>query len=41
MTASDDQRVDRIDAVLQIGQLVQKYVCAIDSRDFDAVAAPK
>lgn len=32
-------RIDRIDAMLQIGQLASRYAIACDSRDFDALVA--
>jgi ketosteroid isomerase-like protein len=34
-----DPRIDRLDALLQIGQLVNHYAFALDSRDWDALAA--
>jgi hypothetical protein len=32
------ERIDRIEAMLQIGQLVSRYAFAVDSRDFAALA---
>jgi ketosteroid isomerase-like protein len=34
-----EERLDRIDALLQIGQLVNRYAFALDSRDWDALGA--